>query len=175
MEKVYERVRKGKGERGKEKVSDELRRVYHQTIKKVGEDIEKLNFNTAVSALMVCVRAFEQATYLEPEMLEGFLKLLAPFAPYGTQEIWSEVLEKKGYIAQEAWPKWNEKYIQAKMVSMVCQIQGKKRAVFEVPAGSDKETVLQTVQHTIECKKYLEGKIISRIIFVPDKIINIII
>lgn len=152
-----------------------VKQTYYQTVKKVGDDINQLSFNTAVSALMICLRSFEEASYVEPELRAGLVQLLAPFAPHLAQELWSGALGCKGYISNEPWPAVRKQYLQNSQVSIVCQINGKKRAVIEVPAGSDKETVLTLARTDKGLQKYLLDQEVIRIIFVPDKILNLII
>jgi len=174
VEKLYKKFPSKSKAVNSKKNSEKIKQEYHQTIKKVGEDIANLNFNTAVSALMVFLRSLEQEPHLEKEIQNGFLKLLAPFAPFITEELWHQMGNKKS-IHIEQWPKFNKKYLRVASVVVVCQVNGKKRAIIKVASGSTKDEVLQIARKDAGFQKYVADKEVTRIIFVPDKILNIII
>ncbi len=156
------------------KQQSDIQYKLHTTIKKVHEDIETMSFNTAISSLMIFVNACYTQESISRDVWESFLCLLAPFAPFITEELWSQQGHTKS-IHTEAWPQHEEKYLRAASVPLVCQINGKKRAVIEVPTGSEKEAVLKIARENEGFAKYVTDKEVLKIIFVPDKIINLII
>lgn len=150
----------------------ELQIQMNKTIQKVGNDIESLKFNTAVSTLMILFNEIERHAIRDIGLWEIFLKLLAPCAPFITEEIWRETLENKKSIHEETWPATNESLLKDPAVIIAVQINGKTRSTIEVPAGSSKEDVIKMTQNE-QTKKYLTEEP-TKIIFVPDKIINFI-
>lgn len=148
--------------------------IIHQTIKKVTEDIETMSFNTCISQLMICINEFEKEDMVSQNDFEMFLRILAPFAPFMTEEIWKDF----GYtssIHKEEWPAANQDYLTTKEVTIVLQINGKVRASFKM--GRDSEQTLVELRAFAEDAyvKYAEGKTPKRIVFVPNKLINIVI
>ncbi|MBI2607827.1 MAG: leucine--tRNA ligase [Candidatus Doudnabacteria bacterium] len=158
-----------------EESSQEVLQVLNKTIKKVTSDIENYRFNTAISALMILLNAFErQKTNISKLSWEDFLKLLAPLAPHITEELWHG-LGHEGSIHKEAWPKYDEKFAQDTKVIFVVQISGRVRATLEMDAGSSQEDVKQKALADENVKKYLTDKEIIKEIFVQDKLINFVV
>jgi leucyl-tRNA synthetase len=162
----------------------DLNRLLHQSIKKISEDLEEMKFNTAVSQLMILVNEFEKHEKLPGNIYETFLKILAPFAPHLAEELWQEqkATRDKGQgtrkfksIHQEAWPKYNPRLIQEDTFELVIQINGKVRdKVLVSKEITEKEAqALALAQEKV--KKWLEDKKVIKIIFVPGKLINIVI
>ena len=110
--------------------SEDVRKALHRCIKKVGEDSEELRFNTAISALMECLNEL-MSSQVSKETAETFIKLLAPFAPHLTEELW-ERLGNTSSIAYADWPEYNEQYLQENTVTVVIQVNGKKRGLIDV-------------------------------------------
>ncbi len=139
--------------------------IIHQTVKKVGEDIESFKFNTCVSQLMICLNTFEEKGCSKEE-LENFLKILAPFAPTLC----------KDYLKSD-WPTYDENKLVANTVNIALQINGKLRATFQAELNTDDEAVKELAKNTDAYKKYiLEEKVeIKKIIVVKNKIVNIVI
>lgn len=158
----------------KQKASDELTRALHRTIKKVTQDIEAFRFNTAISALMILSRHMDEAgdAVLRAE-LEAFLKLVSPFAPFITEEIWRAVLKNKKSLGLQAWPVYAERYIAQETVAVAVQISGKMRGTVTVPAGASRDDVLAAVSADARLAPQISGKVVTRVVFVPDRIINI--
>ncbi|MFA7201564.1 MAG: leucine--tRNA ligase [Candidatus Paceibacterota bacterium] len=154
--------------------TDTLLLQLHTTIKKVSEDIETMSFNTAISSLMIFINTCYGLDQIPQKVWEQFLRILAPFAPFITEELWSQLGHTKS-IHTEPWPSFEKKYLQSTVTSLVCQVNGKKRAVIEIPTGTEKEAAMKIALQNDSFCKYVQGKEVLRSIFVPDKIINIIV
>ncbi|TSA45111.1 hypothetical protein D4R52_03055 [bacterium] len=154
---------------------NELERLLHRTIKKVSEDIAAMKFNTAVSALMILANEFSTGSNsIKPDCLETFLKLLAPFAPHLTEEMWQK-LGHKTSIHLEKWPEYDSKLIREESISLPVQINGKVRATIQVPVDITEDEVKELAQKDENVSKYLAEKSIRKIIYVKGKIINFVI
>ncbi|MFZ5366537.1 MAG: leucine--tRNA ligase [Patescibacteria group bacterium] len=148
----------------------------HQTIKKVSENIEDLKFNTALARMMEFVNQWSKpGMFLNKKEAKVFLQLLAPFAPYLSEELWSR-LGGKFSIHTSAWPKYDKKLIEEEIVTVIVQINGKLRDKIEM--GSEKCGVRSEIERLAreseKIKKYLAGKKIKKVIFVPGKLINFV-
>ncbi len=146
----------------------------HKTIKKVTEDIENFKFNTAISAMMILVNELEKEKSLKIENWKLIIKLLAPFAPHITEEIWRKLGHKKS-IFLEPWPKYDPKKIKEEIFELVVQINGKVRDKTEAKRGISQKEAEQLTLNRENVKRYINGKRVQKIIFVPDKLINIVI
>ena len=141
--------------------------------KGIGFDISDLNFNTGVSDLMKLLNELE-GHEISKSQYEDFLKLLAPFAPHITEELWRNVLKNKTSIHLQPWPVYNQKLLPSQNVVLVIQINGKMRDKIEVVHGIDQKEVEEMVLRGEKIKPWVAGKEVKKIIFVPDKLINIV-
>ncbi len=148
--------------------------LLHRTIKKVEEDIERTGFNTAVSALMVCANEMEKEKDISKEDFEIFLKILAPFAPHITEELWAE-LDNKNSIHEEKWPEFEESKIEEESMTIVVQVNGKVRASFEAERGETEENLKMKALALSEIEKWVKGMSIGKVIYVKGKLVNIVI
>lgn len=152
--------------------------LLHKTIKKVGEDIESFKFNTAVSTMMIFTNelesAFAQGSGVTKETFETFLKLLAPFAPHITEEIWYKIGNTTS-IHLSAWPKFDESKIKDERITIVIQINGKVRAEFEAETGIGEEEAKEKALGMTEVQKWIDGKDIKKVIYVPNKLVSIVV
>ncbi|MGB9743325.1 MAG: leucine--tRNA ligase [Minisyncoccales bacterium] len=155
-------------------LSGELKKLIHQTIKKVTEDIENLRYNTAIASLMILVNEMEKQNHLSIKEYEILLKLLAPFAPHLTEELWSQLDYQKSIHCQH-WPKYNPRLIKKETIILVVQINGRIRDKFEISADLPEEEVKKLVLEREKVKKWLDNKPIKKIIFIPNKLINLVI
>jgi leucyl-tRNA synthetase len=146
--------------------------LLHKTIKKVTEDILNFNFNTAISAFMILVNSAEK-TELTKKEYEIILKLLAPFAPHMTEEIWANLGNKKS-IHLERWPECDEKKIVSEKIMIMVQINGKPRASFEMPLGSSQAEVEKVAFAREDVSKWLVGKEIKKKMFIKERILSLI-
>lgn len=151
----------------------ELETALHQTIKKVTEDIEAFKFNTAISQMMIMINNVEKAGIIGRKQWESFLKLLAPFAPHVTEELW-HFLGHDGSIHLEAWPEYDSSELLTDEVTLAVQINGKVRANLIVKRGQDEESVKAAVLDLPEVKKWLNNKAPQKTIVVQDKIVSIV-
>ncbi|MDX1671382.1 MAG: leucine--tRNA ligase [Balneolaceae bacterium] len=156
--------------------SSEQLRVLHECIKKVTEDIEELQFNTAISAMMIFVNEANKWEECPKSILETFLKLLAPFAPHISEELWERLGHDRS-IAYEEWPEYEEKLLIPDTQNYAVQVNGKVRAEIEVPIekAKDKQYVLEKAKDEENVKKYLEEGKLDKEIFVPGRIVNLVI
>ena len=162
------------------KVSDtaadpaDLTKLLHETIKKVGDDIEGLRFNTAISQMMIFVNALQKAPAVNTATARSFLQLLAPFSPHIAEELWSR-LGGTGSVMAAAWPAYDAARLTATEVKLVFQVNGKHRGDQLVPVGTTQETALEVARANPKVAPHLEGKTVKRVIFVPGKILNIVV
>lgn len=154
--------------------SSEIKNLLAKTIKKVTSDIETFQFNTAVSAMMILVNKMSKQKTLAQEDLEALLKILNPFAPHITEEMWNQ-LGHKEVLVYEAWPTFDEKAAQDTEVEIAIQINGKVRARITVSADATQEQVSTMAKENETVKKYVEGKEIVKEIFVPRRLLSIVV
>lgn len=160
----------------------ELRRILHTTIKKVTEDIrDRFMFNTAISSIMELVNAFyafqDSKTInggLVREVSLNLLKMLAPFAPHITEELWS-ILVAQGSIHQQQWPKYEEAATVQAEVEIVLQINGKVRDRIMIATGISREEMETAAKANARVQELTEGKTIVKMICVPDKLVNVVV
>lgn len=161
----------------------ELRRMLHTTIKRVTDDIGgRFNFNTAISAIMELVNLMynvkEQNANIAPsvarEVISGLLRLLAPFAPHMTEELWSCVI-KEGSVHKQAWPVYDAEAAKVDEVEVVLQINGKVREKIVIAVGLTPKEMEEKALQQDKVKEMLEGKQIVKVICVPQKLVNIVV
>jgi leucyl-tRNA synthetase len=151
-----------------------LESLVHQTIKKVSEDIEGMKFNTAISTMMILVNEMEKESVLSKQNFGILLQLLAPFAPHIAEELWVSLGNKKS-IHVTSWPKFDAKKIVKTEVNIAIQVNGKVRGVLSVDSGVMEEVVKAQALKMPEIKKWLDGKEIKKVVFVLNKVLNIVI
>ncbi|MFL2122438.1 leucine--tRNA ligase [Marinilactibacillus psychrotolerans] len=148
--------------------------VYHQTVKKVTQDFENLQFNTGISQLMVFVNAAYKAEGLPVDYIKGFLKMLAPIAPHLGEELWSRVSQTGQSIAYETWPTYDAAKLVTDEVEVVFQINGKIRGKATASKDISKEELEKMAMENGNIKEHLEGKTVRKVIVVPGKLVNIV-
>lgn len=151
-----------------------LDKIYNQTVKKVSKDIDSLNFNTAISQMMVFINEAYKVKEIYRPYAEGFVKMFSTFAPHLGEEIYSEVLHHEGTIAYESWPQWDESKLVETSHTVVVQVNGKVRGKFEVETGTDDQTLEQMALELKPVQKQLEGKEVKKVIVVKGKVVNIV-
>jgi leucyl-tRNA synthetase len=154
--------------------STELLRSVHAAIQKVSEDIDRLQFNTAISALMVLVNDLTKETVRPRAAIETLLLLLAPFAPHMAEELWKQLGHAKT-LAYESWPVAEAKYLAKTEVEIPVQINGKLRGLIKVAPGSSKEAVEAAARELPAFAEWTTGKTVRKVIIVPDKLINFVV
>ncbi|MCC5894576.1 MAG: leucine--tRNA ligase [Alkalibacterium sp.] len=148
--------------------------VYHQTVKKVTEDFENLQFNTGISQLMVFINAAYKAEGLPLEYVKGFIQMLAPVAPHLSEELWAKVTQASDSIAYEQWPTFDETKLVTDEVEVVFQVNGKLRAKATASKTISKEALEELALSHEKMQEHLEGKTIRKVIVVPGKLVNIV-
>ena len=174
--RFLDRVWKAVAEMGivKDEENKNLEKIYNQTVKKVTEDYETLNFNTAISQMMIFVNAVFKESVFPKYMAEGLVKLLNPIAPFMTEELWN-ILGHNTTIAYETWPSFDESKIAETNIEIAVSINGKLRTTVLLPIDASKEETLEKVKENEIVQKNLEGKQILKEIVVPNKIVNIVV
>lgn len=155
----------------KTKASNELLFEYHQLIKKVTEDFAEFRFNTGISHLMTFQNMLSKEEILSQAMLEGYIKLLSPIAPHIAEELWNK-LGHQNTIAYEEWPIYEEKYLIKQITEIAIQINGKFKGKITLPMNLSQFQVEKIVKEEGKVQQALQGKEISKVIYVPNKIIN---
>ena len=149
-----------------------LEKIYHKSVKKITEDFEKLAFNTAISQMMIFVNAVYKEGKCPKKYAEGIIKMLSCICPHIGEEMWS-ILGHNDTIAYESWPEYDESKTADDEVEMVVQINGKVKAKIVVPMDSEEATVAEIAKAEVADK--IEGKNIVKVIYVKNKILNLIV
>jgi len=157
-----------------EKATDAELKVLHKTIKKIEEDTERFSFNTGVSTFMICVNELTDLKCHKKEVLEQLLILLAPYAPHISEELWSQ-LGNSGTILDAAFPKWNDKYLKETSKAYPVAINGKTRTELTLSLDATQQQVEELVLKDAIVTKWLEGKQPKKIIYVKNKMINVVV
>jgi len=159
---------------GCEGVAKELPVMLHKTIKKVTQDIESFNFNTAISQMMIFINEFSKHDKLPKAAMEKFLILLAPFAPHMAEEIWSNLGHEKS-IFLEKWPEFNEAMTKDEEIELVVQVNGKIRDRIRVSAEISEEEAKKIALESEKVKLYTDGKELRKVIYVKGKLVSIVV
>ncbi|MBR6992150.1 MAG: class I tRNA ligase family protein, partial [Bacteroidales bacterium] len=149
-------------------------KILHQTIKKITDDIERFSFNTAVSNFMICTNDLGGMKTVSKEVLDKLVVLLAPFAPHIAEELY-HVLGHEGSVCQAEWPDYDPAMLVQDTFTYPVSFNGKMRLTLELPNGITQEEAVAAVKADTLAQKWLDGKEPKRIVFVPNKIINIVI
>lgn len=156
-----------------------LNKVVHETIKKVGEDIEKMNFNTAISQMMVCTNEFTSAQEVPLDGFVSLLKVLNPFAPHLTEEIYERLRNEYpslpvAQLCEQNWPVYDPEALVEKEIKMMIQINGKLRDEMIVSADATKEEMEAAALVSPKAKALLDGLTIRKVIVVPGRLVNVV-
>lgn len=165
-----------------DKITQDLLRAAHTTIKKVSSDLEDMGFNTAIAGLMELLNELykikKQDNFVNREAwkfaIESLLQLLAPFAPHITEELWSQ-LGHDTSIHISNWPVHDEKYLHTDTITIVVQVNGKLRAQLQVAADAEKDTILAQAQVDNKVVAALNGQAVKKAIYVPGKLVNFVV
>jgi leucyl-tRNA synthetase len=160
---------------------DDLRRLVHQTVRKVTDDLERYHFNTMVAALMEYTNhlgrvreagSVSQAAW--DEALKTLCLLLAPMAPHLAEEVW----ERRGLpysVHNQPWPEWDEAYVSSDTFTLVVQVNGKLRDKVAAPVSVTEDAAVALAKEQEKVKPYVEGKQVVKVIYVPGKLVNIVV
>ena len=157
-----------------EEPSNEIRKILHKTIKKVTEDTDSLNFNTAISAMMIFINDVSKLDKIPRSLWTDFVKLISVYAPHLGEELW-EKLGNKNTIAYESWPTYNEEYCKDSECTIMVSINGKMRDKFTAAINTPNAELEKIALETEGAKKFMEGKTPVKVIVVPNKLVNIVI
>ena len=148
--------------------------IHHQTIKKLGDDIENLHFNTAVSQLMIYSNHMQKCDSLSKNLIKELVIIIAPFVPHLAEELWS-ILGNKDSISYQEWPSYDESLIQLDNVTIAVQVNGKLRANIEVPKDSAEDFVVTEALSLENVKKFTSLGSIVKTIHVPNRLLNFVV
>lgn len=154
--------------------SKNLEKIYNQTVKKVTEDYETLNFNTAISQMMIFINAVMKEEIFPVEYKEGFIKLLNPICPFVTEEIWN-FMGHENTISYEPWPVYDESKIIEETFTMIVQVNGKVRGKIEVSSDTKEDEMKELAKEIDNVKTFIDGHEIIKEIVIPKKLVNIVI
>ncbi len=152
----------------------ELRKVFAQTVKKVTEDTDSLNFNTAISQMMIFINKLSSFDSVPKTMWSDFLKLLSPYAPHLGEELWAK-LGHNGTIAYESWPVFSEDFAKDDTKTIVVMVNGKKRDTFDATPGLSQDELKSMALLRDGVKKFTDGHEIVKCVVVPDKLVNFVV
>ena len=148
-------------------------RLLHQTVKKVGDDIETFDFNTAISAMMIFVNHLSKLTAKSKTAIEKLVLILAPFAPHITEELW-EKLGHSNSLAYEPWPEYDKELIKEKEIELAVQVNGKIKDRIVVSADADEEQIKQKALSNEKVATAMAGKEPKKVIVIKSRLVNIV-
>ena len=158
-----------------QKIKDELSKKVHQTLKKVGEDIDNMRFNTAIAKMMELSNEMSKKLQICKDAYEILLKILSPFAPHMCEEIWDSIGGKE-ILAKTVWPKYDEELAKENNLSLVIQVNGKVRDTIDFSTAEiTEEDAKKAALSSFKIIKWLEGKEPKKVIYVPGKLLNIVV
>ena len=158
-----------------DKIRPELESAFNKAIKKVGEDIENIKFNTAIATLMALINDISNVKSINKEELRIFSILLNPFAPHVTEEVYEACKLGNGILAETEWPKYDESKCVDESVEIVVQVNGKIKTKLNIPVDADKDTVLELAKNDENVRKAIDGMNIIKEIVVPKKLVNLVV
>ena len=149
-------------------------RVLHATVKKVTEDTDTLNFNTAISQMMIFLNEFAKLETMPREAAEAFTLLLSPYAPHIAEELW-EKLGKQAPCSLAQWPGYDEAFLKEEDVEVLVQVLGKPKARIMMPVDADADKMRALAEADEKVKQALEGKTVVKVIAVPKRVVNFVV
>ncbi len=152
----------------------ELQRTLHKTVKKVTSDTETLQMNTAIAQMMIFVNDATTAKTLPREIISAFLRLLSPYAPHICEELWQRLGEEE-LIAHAEWPSWDSELVKDETITVVVQVNGKKRDELLVARDTEKEKLERLALASENAQRFMDGKEPKRVIVVPGRLVNIVV
>ena len=155
-------------------IDGDTRRLLHKTIKKVGEDIESLRFNTAISSMMILVKALGALEQIPREAARTMALLVSPFAPHVGEELWQRLGARDG-IAYQPWPEFDAALVKDDVLELGVQVNGKMRGTVQLSITADEATAREAALGEAKVRAQVEGKTIKKMVYVPGKIINLIV
>ena len=153
---------------------DKDQKIIHKTIKSVTEDLEKIKFNTSLSKMMECMNEISSSKTLSKNDKEHIIKLISPFAPHLSEELWEEIGNTNS-VFDENWPKYEENKILDSSMTIAIQVNGKLRGSIEVSTDASKDSILLNSKDVENVKKFIDGTNIVKEIYVPNKLVNLVV
>jgi len=166
--KAIDKVEEGKS------VDSSLAPIINGTVRKVTSDLENLKFNTAISAMMILVNQYDKKVKISKKGFETLLILLSPFAPHIAEELW----QRLGHVSSiflAPWPKGDSTKTLLEITNIAVQVNGKVRAIIAVTPGMTEDDVKGQARESKQVKAYTEGKTVKKVIYVPGKILSIVV
>ncbi len=160
---------------GTDGIRPELESAFHKAIKKVGDDIENIKFNTAIATLMALINDITATGAITKEELKIFTILLNPFAPHVTEEIFEMCKLGDGIVAEQKWPEYDEAKCKDETIEIVVQVNGKIKTKLNIPVESEKNAVLDMAKADANVAKAIENMNIIKEIYVPNKLVNLVV
>lgn len=154
--------------------SDKLRSLMHKTIKKVSDDIESMKFNTAIAAMMTLLNEIYNVGSITKKEFRDFLIILNPFAPHVTEELY-QMIGCEGVLDEQEWVTYDEALCKDDTIEIVCQINGKVKSKLTIPTDAAKDDVIALAKADEAIVKATEGKSIVKEIYVPNKLVNLVV
>lgn len=158
-----------------DKIRPELEGAFHKAIKKVGDDIENIKFNTAIATLMALINDITNVKSINKEELRIFSILLNPFAPHVTEEVYESCKLGDGILAEARWPEYDESKCVDESVEIVVQVNGKIKAKLNIPIDAQKDEIISLAKSDENVKKAIDGMNIIKEIVVPKKLVNLVV
>ncbi|MFI3258384.1 MAG: leucine--tRNA ligase, partial [Spirochaetales bacterium] len=155
--------------------SAETEKLLHKSIKKITNDTKSLNFNTAISQMMIFINEVSKLPELPRNAWMQFVKMFSVYAPHVGEELWEKLGVSTGTIAYETWPTWDESLCKDDTCTVVIQINGKLRDKFDIAVNTDKVILEKIAMESDVTKRFIEGKTVVKVIVVPNKLVNIVI
>jgi leucyl-tRNA synthetase len=155
-------------------IADELDRMMHRAIKKVGDDIENLRFNTAIAELIKLNNELTGMPVIPRDLAETFTLLLAPFAPHIAEEVWHRLGHEKS-LSRRPWPTYDPAKLVDDTIELPVQVNGKLRDRILVAADADEETIFSTAEAAERVRPWIEGKQVRKRLYVPKKLVNFVV
>jgi leucyl-tRNA synthetase len=173
LEKVWTLVSEALRTRPEDAAPRSVLVKYHQTVKRVTEGMEQLHYNTAIAALMEFVNTLREESCTHRDMVEGLVLMLAPFTPHFAEESWERL--GHGSIFDARWPEWDEALVVEDQVEVVIQVGGKTRGRVSVPRDAEQGAVVAAAQEDAAVRRFTEGKEVRKIVYVPNRLLNLVV
>ncbi|HYF54266.1 MAG TPA: class I tRNA ligase family protein, partial [Salinarimonas sp.] len=147
---------------------------WHQTIKKVTNDMETLDYNTAIAAMMELVNKLRDEQSNDRQVVESLVIMVAPFAPHFAEECW-ERLGHNTSVFDVRWPQWDETLVVEDQIEVVIQVGGKTRGRVSVPRDAEEGAVLAAAQEDAAVRRFTQGKQVRKVVYVPNRLLNLVV
>ncbi|CAH1852578.1 leucine--tRNA ligase [Convivina intestini] len=152
-----------------------LDKIYNMTVKKVTEDLENLRFNTAISQLMVFINEAYKVDGLPIQYMNGFVQLLAPFAPHLAEELWQRLGHEDQSISYVAWPQYDPEALVDDTIEIIFQVNGKVRGKASMDRNADRDAMIAVAQTDDNVQNFIAGKEMVKVIAVPGRFVNMVV